>query len=157
MKVPFTVCGGLQDNGEWCVPSAAWNRNGISAADAWNVGGAYGLYVKLDPTDWNMVYAESQDGNMARVNLTTLQRQPIRPGGTYRWNWNTPIAVSTADPNVIYAGANVLFRSPDRGATWTAISPDLTSNTDPESLGIMGRPNPQGALSRNDGTSPLGS
>jgi photosystem II stability/assembly factor-like uncharacterized protein len=157
MRIPYTVCGGLQDNGEWCVPSAVRDRNGISAADAWNVGGGDGFYVKFDPTDWNIVYAESQDGNMARVNLTTLERHSMRPGGTYRWNWDTPIVVSGVDPNVIYTGANVLFRSPDRGATWTAISPDLTLHIDPESLEIMGRPNPRAALSRNDGTSPLGS
>jgi hypothetical protein len=157
MKVPFTVCGGLQDNGEWCVPSAVRDRNGISAADAWNVGGGDGFYVKFDPTDWNTVYAESQDGSMARVNLTTLERQSMRPAGVYRWNWDTPIAVSSADPRVIYTGANVLFRSADRGVTWTVISPDLTSQTDPESLEIMGRKNPRDALSRNDGTSPLGS
>ena len=157
MNVPYTICGGLQDNGEWCVPSAVRDRNGISAGDAWNVGGGDGFYVKFDPSDWNWVYAESQDGNMARVNLTTMQRQPMRPAGPYRWNWDTPIAVSSADPKVVYTGANVLFRSPDRGVTWTAISPDLTSQIDPESLEIMGRPNPPDALSRNDGTSPLGS
>jgi photosystem II stability/assembly factor-like uncharacterized protein len=157
MKVPFTVCGGLQDNGEWCVPSAVRDRNGISAADAWNIGGGDGFHVKFDPTDWNTVYAESQDGNMGRINLTTMERRPIKPGGAYRWNWDTPIVVSSLDPKVVYTGANVLFRSTDRGTTWTAISPDLTAQIDPNSLPIMGQPNPPGALSRNDGTSAFGS
>ena len=61
MKVPYTVCGGLQDNGEWCVPSAVRDRDGISTADAWNIGGGDGFYVKFDPTDWNQAYAESQE------------------------------------------------------------------------------------------------
>ncbi len=81
-QTPFTVCGGLQDNGEWCVASASRDRNGISAVDGWNIGGGDGFYVKFDPTDKDYAYAESQDGNMSRVNLSTLERQameaPIR-------------------------------------------------------------------------------
>ena len=68
-KVPFTVCGGLQDNGEWCVPSAVRDRNGIANRDAWNIGGGDGFYVKFDPSDENYAFAESQNGNIARVNL----------------------------------------------------------------------------------------
>ena len=157
MKVPFTICGGLQDNGEWCVPSAVRDRNGISASDAWNIGGGDGFYVKFDPADGNTVYAESQDGNMSRINLTTMERQSIKPAGNYRWNWDTPIVVSSADSKVLYTGANVLFRSADRGATWAPISGDLTAQVDPDSMAIMGQPNPPGTLSRNDGTSPFGS
>jgi len=157
MKVPYTVCGGLQDNGEWCVPSAVRDRNGISMADGWNIGGGDGFHVKFDPTDWNQVYAESQDGSMGRVDLTTLQRQSIKPAGAYRWNWDTPILVSSVDPHVIYTGANVLFRSADRGTTWTAISPDLTAQADPATMKIMGVVTPPTALSKDDGTSPFGS
>jgi photosystem II stability/assembly factor-like uncharacterized protein len=157
MKVPYTVCGGLQDNGEWCVPSAVRDRNGISMADGWNVGGGDGFHVKFDPTDWNQVYAESQDGNMGRVDLTTLQRQSIKPLGPYRWNWDTPILVSSIDPRVIYSGANVLFRSTDRGTTWTTISPDLTAQADPAAMKIMGAVTPATALSKDDGTSLFGS
>jgi len=156
-KMPFTICGGLQDNGEWCVPSAVRNRYGISATDAWNIGGGDGFYVKFDPTDWNFVYAESQDGGMSRVNIMTMERQSIKPRGSHRWNWDTPIVVSAADPKTIYTGAEVVFRSRDRGTSWQVISPDLTAHVDPDSLPIMGRPNPADALSRNDGTSPLGS
>ena len=61
-RTPYTVCGGLQDNGEWCVASASRDRNGISAVDGWNIGGGDGFYVKFDPTDSNYAYAESQDG-----------------------------------------------------------------------------------------------
>lgn len=160
-KVPFTVCGGLQDNGEWCVPSAVRDRNGISAKDAWNIGGGDGLNVKFDRSDENFAYAESQNGAAARVNLTTMERQSVRPslpgGPALRWNWDTPIHVSSTDPKTIYMGAQMLFRSHDRGTTWTAISPDLTIPVDPASLEIMGAKVPADALSRNDGTSPLGS
>ena len=57
MKTPFTVCGGLQDNGQWCVPSAVRDRNGIAARDSWNIGGGDGFYVKIDPSDNNFAYA----------------------------------------------------------------------------------------------------
>jgi photosystem II stability/assembly factor-like uncharacterized protein len=157
MKVPYTVCGGLQDNGEWCVASASRDRTGISSADAWNIGGGDGFYVKFDPSDENFAYAESQNGNMSRVNLTTRETQRIKPpGNTNRWDWDTPILVSTSDPRVIYTGANVLFRSADRGTTWTAISPDLTAQVDPNTLEMMGARVPATALSRNDGSSPYG-
>jgi photosystem II stability/assembly factor-like uncharacterized protein len=154
MSVPFRVCGGLQDNGEWCMPSAVRDRNGIALGDAWNIGGGDGFYVKFDPSDGNFAYAESQNGNMGRVNLTTMERQNVKPQGAGAWNWDTPIEVSKIDPKVIYTGSNVLYRSPDRGATWTAISQDLTSKVDPGTLPIMGAPVPPGTLSRNDGTSP---
>src|SRR5450432_1863848 len=55
-----------------------------------------------------------------------------------RWNWNTPIVMSSFDPRTLYMGSNIVFRSPDRGATWNAISPDLTANIDRESLPMMG-------------------
>jgi photosystem II stability/assembly factor-like uncharacterized protein len=155
MKTPFTVCGGLQDNGEWCVPSAVRDRNGIAASDAFNIGGGDGFYVKIDPTDNNYAYAESQNGNAGRVNLTTKERSSVRPslpGQQLRFNWDTPIVISTADPNTIYIGAQMLFRSPDRGATWTAISGDLTTGDDHPA----GSENPPAdALSRNDGISPF--
>jgi photosystem II stability/assembly factor-like uncharacterized protein len=158
MKTPFTVCGGLQDNGEWCVPSAVRDRmNGISAADAWNIGGGDGFYVKFDPTDNNFAYAESQNGNAGRVNLTTMERQNVRPPGQgLRWDWDTPIHISSADPKVIYMGANILFRSPDQGRTWAPMGPDLSAQIDPNKQEMMGAPVAPGALSRNDGTSPYG-
>src|SRR5439155_13481168 len=114
-RVPYVVCGGLQDNGVWCTPSATRDRNGLSNKDAYNIGGGDGFYAKFDPTDPNFVYEESQNGNVTRVSLTTLEHQPVRPGGAegrggggrggrgagaagagYRWNWDSPIAISTA-------------------------------------------------------------
>ncbi len=157
MKTPFTVCGGLQDNGEWCVPSAVRDRNGIAAKDAWNIGGGDGFYVKFDPSDNNFAYAESQNGAASRVNLTTMERQSVRPalaGQVLRWNWDTPIMTSTADPKTIYMGAQMVFRSADQGRTWTAISGDLTGGVDHPA----GTENPPAdALSRNDGSSPFAS
>ena len=157
-KIPYTVCGGLQDNGEWCVPSAVRDRNGIAARDAWNIGGGDGFYVKFDRADENFAYAESQNGAASRVNLTTMERTSVRPtasaGTPLRWNWDVPIIVSAIDPKTIYMAAQMAFRSTDQGKTWAAISGDLTGGVDHPA----GTENPPAdALSRNDGASPFAS
>jgi photosystem II stability/assembly factor-like uncharacterized protein len=166
MQDPYTICGGLQDNGHWCVPSATRNRNGIANRDGFNIGSGDGFYARLDPTDPHTAFIESQEGRANRVNLATLERQPIVPlpqrpgalgrGGTpnaerERWNWNTPLVMSAFDPRVIYIGSHVVFRSADRGATWKAISPDLTAKVNREGLQMMGAIVPERALSRHDG------
>src|SRR4029077_18956753 len=89
------------------------------------------------------------------VNLSTLERQAISPaappGTPQRWNWNTPIVMSSFDPKTLYMGSSMVFKSPDRGVTWKAISPDLTAAVDRESLQMMGAAVPERALSRHDG------
>src|SRR5262249_7893406 len=63
----------------------------------------------------------------------------------------TPIAVSNFNTSTVFIGGNMLFRSTDKGASWTPISPDLTANVDRESLEMMGGKVPKDALSRHDG------
>jgi hypothetical protein len=73
MAVPYHVCGGLQDNGSWCGPSR--RRQGPITNSMWSaVGGGDGFYTAQDPTDPNIVYVESQGGNMSRLNLATGER-----------------------------------------------------------------------------------
>ena len=68
-----------------------------------------------------------------------------------RWNWNTPILMSPHDPATIYVGANKVFKSTDRGQSWTAISPDLTEATDRDGLPLMGVTGKEITIAKNDG------
>ena len=156
MAKPYHICGGLQDNNVWCGPSATMDARGIDNDEWFTVGGGDGFYAQIDPTDPSIVYAESQDGNVLRRNLKTHESKSIRPQpgegeAPYRFQWNSPIVVSTHDPHVIYYGGNFLFRSPDQGDTWTRLGPDLTTNADRNKMPIMGRIGDAHTLSRNDG------
>ena len=153
---PYLVCGGLQDNGNWCTPSASKMAYGISFQDAFNIGGGDGMQTVFE--DDRTVLVSSQNGATARLDLENMERQTVgavkpqdrsQPG--YRWYWTTPLIVSSFNPNTIYTGANILFRSDDRGVSWRAISSDLTANIDRETLQMMGARVPARALSRHDG------
>jgi hypothetical protein len=179
MRRPYFVCGGLQDNGSWCGPSATRTRGGIANYDWYRVGGGDGFYTQIDPFNYNTIYVESQGGRMSRLDLETGESVSISPrpaqepserrpeprpsnvvpapdpGEQYRFNWNTPIHISPHDPNTIFTGANRFFKSTDRGTTWTA-SEDLTKAIDRETLSIMGVQGDQFMASKNDGQSNYG-
>ena len=119
MRKPYYVCGGLQDNGSWCGPSMVRSANGIINTDWFRVGGGDGFYTANDPTDWRVLYSESQDGNTSRVELPgrTVNIRP-RPGGgrggtpaAPAANAETPVAppqfpgFGAAGPNVVPAPA----------------------------------------------------
>jgi len=158
---PYQVYGGLQDNGSWAAPSRTLFRQGISNDEWVRVGGGDGFYTVPDPTDADIVYVESQDGNVQRLHRTSGQRRIIRPeppaGEKYRFNWNSPILVSPHDAQTIYYGGNKLFGSHDRGDSWTLVSPDLTStdNVKRDQTPIFGKPAKE-LLSRNDGVVHVG-
>ena len=153
---PYLVCGGLQDNGNWCTPSATKMDYGISFREPFNIGGGDGMQAVF--TDDRTVLVSSQNGATARLDLNNMERQVIgavkpqdRSQPPYRWYWTAPLIASKFHAGTIYTAANVLFRSDDRGVSWRAISPDLTANIDRETLRMMGKPVPQHALSRHDG------
>jgi len=79
MRKPYYVCGGLQDNGSWCGPSAKRNQVGILNSDWYRVGGGDGFYTQQDPADWAVVYSESQDGAVSRLDLRRGTTTSIRP------------------------------------------------------------------------------
>lgn len=130
-EIPFNVYGGLQDNGSWYGPS---QKTGGIGNNAWEASyGGDGFWSFPHPTDPQVVYAEYQGGHMARYHKKTGVAKDIKPypekgGPKLRFNWNTPIVQSPHHPDRIYAGAQYVFMSDDRGDTWKRISPDLTSN-----------------------------
>ena len=156
MRNPWWVCGGLQDNGSWCGPSATANIAGITNDDWFRVDGGDGFYAAIDPTDATTVYTESQDGNISRRDTRTTEARFIRPlfkegDPPYRFQWNSPVIISAFDHNTIYYGGNFLFKSTDRGDTWTKLGGDLTTGVDRSKLAILGKVPDKDTLSRNDG------
>ena len=134
--LPYHVYGGLQDNGSWRGPSQVWRSYGIRNAYWDRVGGGDGFDVVPDPMNEDKHgYALSQGGNLMRYDLTTGTRSFVKPyladGEELRYNWNAGIAVDPIDKTTLYIGSQYLMKSTDHGATWTKISPDLTTN-DPE-------------------------
>ncbi len=79
MRHPYYVYVGLQDNGSWGGPSTVRGRGGIMNSDWFGIGGGDGFYTAVDPTDYNMVITESQDGNTNRYDLRAGRGQSIRP------------------------------------------------------------------------------
>jgi hypothetical protein len=162
LMYPFNVCGGLQDNYDWCGPSAVRFRGGIRNSDWQTVQGGDGFVTILDQRDPRIVYTESQDGNITRKNRVTGESKGIRPSAQnvvpaptdnerYRFNWDTPLLFSPHDPGILYAAANRVFKSTDRGDTWEVLSPDLTTDADRNEIVTMGVKNSETRIQRNDG------
>lgn len=127
---PERLFGGAQDNGTM--------RTKTGNLDDWEfILGGDGFHVLVDPVDNKYVYAEYQYGNLFRSSSGGNGMQFIFSGGfDDRTNWNTPVALDPSEPATIYYGANILYRSKDRGANWTAISSDLTLTGLPGSSAI---------------------
>lgn len=128
---PYYVYCGLQDNGSWRSPSQA--PGGIKNSNWRNVGGGDGFWVQTDGEDHEIVYSEYQGGHIFRSDLKSNEGQDIQPKARendpkLRFNWNTPIVRSPNNKKRLYIGAQFLYKTEDRGITWTKISPDLTTN-----------------------------
>ena len=146
---PYNLCGGLQDNNAWCGSSSGPSGS-VNGSEWYTVAGGDGEYAVPAPSDSTIVYAESQNGNLQRVDLrtgVTRSLRPYLPGVeeraaaqlTYRFNWTSPVEVSRTDANTVYLGGNVVFKSTNGGEHWEVISPDLTRN-DKTKQGVSGGP-----------------
>jgi photosystem II stability/assembly factor-like uncharacterized protein len=136
METPYQIFGGTQDDAalwgpsdhvvEWDVTDP-WEHVYL---DRWGGGDSY--FTFPDPTDPDVIYYEHQFGDLRRKRMREGSAPSIRPVAgegeePLRTNWMTPFIISRYDPFTLYYAANFLFRSRDRGTSWEAISPDLTS------------------------------
>jgi len=137
-QFPYNVYGAQQDNTTAAIASAS-NHGVIDQTDWHPVGGGESGYIAPDPRDPNIVYAGGYEGELTRFDQRTNQAREISPwplvsdglgaaGLKHRWQWTSPIVISPHDPNALYYGGEVLFKTTDGGTTWAVISPDLTRN-----------------------------
>ncbi|MGV3710706.1 MAG: WD40/YVTN/BNR-like repeat-containing protein [Gemmatimonas sp.] len=145
---PYQICGAQQDNSTVCGPSRS--QGGININQWQDAGGGESGFVVALPNQPDIVFAGSYGGLLTRKDMRTgLERNvnpwPLNPMGhsasdlKYRMQWTFPIFVSPHDPNTIYVGSSVLFKTTNGGDSYTAISPDLSRN-DPMTLGPSGGP-----------------
>ena len=135
-RFPYRVYGAQQDNTTVSIASRTATP-GIAASDWYAVAGGESGYIAPKPGAPDVTYGGSYWGLMTRHDRRTGENRdvspwPARPMGRvgadlkYRFNWTYPIVISPHDPNTIFAGANVVFRSTNEGQSWEVVSPDLT-------------------------------
>jgi photosystem II stability/assembly factor-like uncharacterized protein len=138
-RFPYYLYGAQQDNTSVGIASRDTDEWVITDKDWYDVGGGESGYIVPDPRDGNIVYGGDNGAILTRFDKRTEQAQDISPwpldtsgqGAAtleHRFQWTYPIVISPNDPDVLYVGAEVIFKSSDHGHSWTAISPDLTRN-----------------------------
>ena len=154
----YYVYGGTQDNTTLGGPSRTTTAHGITN-DQWFVTtGGDGFVTRVDPTDPNIVYSESQHGVLVRFDRRTGEQIDIQPQAgpdeaPLRWNWDSPLIISPHSHTRLYFAAQRVFRSDDRGDNWKPISGDLTRQIDRNALKVMGRVWSADAVAKNASTS----
>ncbi len=157
----YNVYGGTQDNFSLAGPSRTTSQHGI-VNDDWEItNGGDGFESQADPTDPNIVYAQSQYGGLVRYDKRSGEIVYIQPQAGLgepglRWQWDAPLLISPHAHTRLYHAANKLFRSDDRGDSWRVISPDLTRQLDRNTLPVMGRVWGVDAVAKNQSTSIYG-
>ncbi len=139
---PYRICGGLQDNLNWVGPSATRTKEGILNTDWINIEGGDGFSCVFDPEDPQIVYAESQEGDLHRFDLRSGAVKKLRPSPpegqpAYRFHWNSPLIGSRHEKGAMFLAGNRVFKLTARGEKWTVISPDL-SMQDPKKTTATG-------------------
>jgi len=157
----YNIYGGTQDNNSQGGPSRTTNNVGIVNSDWYITNGGDGFESQIDPKDPNIVYAQSQYGWLVRYDKKSGEKIGIKPypkkGDVgLRWNWDAPLLISPHNNKRLYFAAQKLFRSDDRGDTWTEISGDLTRNLDRNTFKVMDKIWSIDAVMKNKSTTIFG-
>lgn len=115
---PNVLLGGAQDNS--CVMTTG-------SVTTWNtVTGGDGFYCLIDYQNQQYMYASSQNGGLVRSTNGGSSFMSATSGLDLTYsNWSTPWIIDKNDPTILYCGTYKVFKSINRAASWTAISPDL--------------------------------
>ncbi len=132
-SAPYRIAGGLQDNCNWVGPSRTYSKEGIRNADWTMIGGGDGFYCVFDAEDPNVIYAESQGGEVHRFNARTGEIRGFAPKPTegqarFRFQWNAPLIASLHQKDVMYLAGNRVFKLTRHAQSFETISPDLSYN-----------------------------
>ena len=157
----YNIAGGTQDNFSLMGPSRTNDKRGIVNSDWFVTKGGDGFESAIDPTDPNIVYAQSQYGYLVRYDKASGETVDIKPRpkkdeAAFRWNWDAPLIISPHNNKRLYFAANKVFRSDDQGNTWKAISEDLTRQIDRNTLPVMGKVWSMDAVAKNKSTTIYG-
>ena len=157
----YFVYGGTQDNSTLGGPSRTLASSGIANEDWFITVSGDGYETVVDPTDPRIVYSQYQYGGLVRYDRQSRQAVDIQPQeapgeAADRWNWDSPVIISPHSPTRLYFASQRLYRSDDRGSSWTAVSGDLSRQLDRDRLPVMGRLWGMDAVSKNQSTSDYG-
>jgi photosystem II stability/assembly factor-like uncharacterized protein len=144
---PYYVYGGLQDNGSYAVASFSRDARGILSDNNWKMHWGDGQDAASNPFNYRESYSSTENSGFVAydplthdirsitpnientVNLKEFYELPIKDySSTIRYNWSAPMIMSPHNPKTLFIGSNHVFKSIDKGHSWTIISPDLTTN-----------------------------
>lgn len=153
----YNVYGGAQDNFSFGGPARTRSVSGITNGDWFVTLGGDGFRSHVDPEDPNTVYSALQNGYISRFDKRTGERLAISPQTgrdeePLRWNWDSPFIISPHSHTRLYAAADKLYRSDDRGESWQLISGQLSRGLDRDKLPVMGKVWGVDAVAKNQST-----
>jgi photosystem II stability/assembly factor-like uncharacterized protein len=157
----YNVYGGTQDNFSFGGPARTRSASGIVNSDWFVTNGGDGFRSQVDPEDPNTIYASLQHGVIVRFDKRTGERIGIQPQAgrnedPMRWNWDSPFIISPHSHTRLYMASDKLFRSDDRGDSWTVISGQLSRDLDRDKLPVMGKVWGIDAVAKNASTAFFG-